>query len=39
MQWYLVYREARGGEPGFAAFRAWLTAAAKVSAEGARQVV
>ncbi len=32
MQWYLVYREARGSEPGFAAFRAWLMDAAKASA-------
>ena len=39
MQWYLVYRETRGGEPSFAAFREWLTAAAKVSAKGARQGV
>ncbi len=35
MQWYLVYREARGAEPGFAAFRAWLMEAAKMSAKGA----
>ena len=39
MQWYLVYRNARRNEPGFAAFREWLTAAANVSAKGARQVV
>jgi LysR family glycine cleavage system transcriptional activator len=34
MQWYLVYREARETEPGFAAFRAWLMDAAKASARG-----
>jgi len=34
MQWYLVYRETRGSEPGFAAFRAWLMEAAKMSAKG-----
>lgn len=28
-QWYLVYREARRDEAAFAAFRAWLTRAAK----------
>lgn len=27
--WYLVYRAARIGEPGFDAFRAWMTAAAR----------
>lgn len=33
MHWYLVYRDARAGEPGFAAFRKWIvTAAGKASA-------
>jgi LysR family glycine cleavage system transcriptional activator len=24
MHWYLIYREARRDEPGFAAFRKWV---------------
>src|SRR5439155_958016 len=35
MQWYLVYRDARRGELGFAAFREWITKAAKASAKQA----
>ena len=33
MQWYLVYREIRRNEPGFAAFRTWLMQAAKAGAK------
>ena len=30
-QWFLIYREFRAEEPGFAAFRTWLHAAAQSS--------
>lgn len=30
--WYLIYREARKDEPGFTAFRAWLTRTANAAA-------
>jgi len=30
-QWHLIYREARKGEPAFAAFRAWLMRTARAS--------
>lgn len=31
LRWYLVYREARTGEPAFAAFRDWIRQAAEVA--------
>jgi LysR family transcriptional regulator, glycine cleavage system transcriptional activator len=35
MHWYLIYREARRDEPGFAAFRRWIVAAAGPEADHA----
>jgi LysR family glycine cleavage system transcriptional activator len=32
-RWYLVYHRARLEEPGFAAFRAWLTGAAQAGGD------
>ena len=29
MHWYLIYRDARRDEPGFAAFRKWVVDAAR----------
>jgi LysR family glycine cleavage system transcriptional activator len=33
MHWYLIYREARRDEPGFAAFRGWMMRAAGTEAD------